>query len=80
MCPKPLRRYGVRSSSPKVGESSRRSQECYNCGEKGHFMNDCPKPKVNKAFVGGAWSDNEDDDQPTKEATCLMAQENLRYL
>lgn len=35
---------------------------------------------VNKAFVGGAWSDNEDDDQPTKEATCLMAQENLRYL
>ena len=33
--------------------------------------------KKNKAFVGGAWSDSEDDEQPPKEATCLMAQEKL---
>jgi hypothetical protein len=32
---------------------------------------------VNKAFVGGAWSDSEDEDQPTNDATCLMAQEKF---
>ena len=40
-------------------------------------MNECSKPKVNKAFVGGAWSDSEDEEQPTNGATCLMAQEKL---
>nr|GEX17039.1 hypothetical protein [Tanacetum cinerariifolium] len=31
------------------------------------------KPKENKAFVGGAWSDSKDDNDPQKDATCLMA-------
>nr|GEY11268.1 hypothetical protein [Tanacetum cinerariifolium]GEY11274.1 hypothetical protein [Tanacetum cinerariifolium]GEY19066.1 hypothetical protein [Tanacetum cinerariifolium] len=26
---------------------------------KCHFTNECPKPKENKAFVGGSWSDSE---------------------
>nr|GEV46936.1 hypothetical protein [Tanacetum cinerariifolium] len=34
---------------------------------------ECPKPKENKAFVDGDWSDNEDGDEPQKEATCLIA-------
>ncbi|GJS27681.1 hypothetical protein Tco_0488301 [Tanacetum coccineum] len=33
----------------------------------------CRKPKENKAFVGGAWSDTEDGDEPQNDATCLMA-------
>ena len=41
-------------------------------------MNDCPKPKVNKAIFGGAWSDSEEEDQPTNDVTCLMAQEKLK--
>ncbi|GJZ92592.1 hypothetical protein Tco_0664657, partial [Tanacetum coccineum] len=35
--------------------------------------NDCPKAKMKKVFVGGAWSDNKDGDQMEKDATCLMA-------
>ena len=32
---------------------------------------------MNKAFVGGAWSDSDDEDQPKNDATCLMAQEKF---
>ncbi|GJR21551.1 zf-CCHC domain-containing protein [Tanacetum coccineum] len=53
--------------------SSRKERECYNLGDKGHFISECQKPKENKAFIGGAWSDSEDGDQPDKVATCLMA-------
>ncbi|GJV67119.1 retrovirus-related pol polyprotein from transposon TNT 1-94 [Tanacetum coccineum] len=52
--------------------SSGRKHVCYNCGEEGHIIDDCPKPKENKAFVVRAWSDSEDDDEPQKDATCLM--------
>ncbi|GJW39078.1 hypothetical protein Tco_0064923 [Tanacetum coccineum] len=37
-----------------------------------HFASECRKPKENKAFVGGAWSDSEDDDEHQNDATCLM--------
>ncbi|GJR50699.1 hypothetical protein Tco_1401220 [Tanacetum coccineum] len=41
--------------------------------KEGHFASECRKPKENKEFVGGAWSDSEDDDEPQNDATCLMA-------
>ena len=43
----------------------------------------CHKPKTNKKkksfkkAINTTWSDSEDDEQPPKEATCLMAQEKL---
>ncbi|GJT43109.1 hypothetical protein Tco_0951824 [Tanacetum coccineum] len=40
--------------------------------DKGHFIDECLKPKENKAFVRGAWSDSEDGDEPQNDATCLM--------
>ncbi|GJX08613.1 hypothetical protein Tco_0196545 [Tanacetum coccineum] len=46
---------------------------CYNYGIEDHFASECKKPKENKAFVGGAWSDSEDGDEPHDDATCHMA-------
>ncbi|GKB08780.1 retrovirus-related pol polyprotein from transposon TNT 1-94 [Tanacetum coccineum] len=40
---------------------------------EGHFASECRKPKENKAFIGGAWSDTEDGDEHQNDATCLMA-------
>nr|GEW74039.1 hypothetical protein [Tanacetum cinerariifolium] len=52
--------------------SSRRERSCYCYGSKNHFVNDSPKAKMKKAFVGGAWSDSDDGDQIEKDTTCLM--------
>ncbi|GJU57975.1 zf-CCHC domain-containing protein [Tanacetum coccineum] len=64
----------------KGGESSRQNRGCYNWGEEGHFISECPKPKENKAFIGGALSDSEDDNEPQNNATCLMEFESQEVL
>ncbi|GJZ79275.1 retrovirus-related pol polyprotein from transposon TNT 1-94 [Tanacetum coccineum] len=38
-----------------------------------HFVGECRKPKENKAFIRGAWSDSEDDDEHQNDTTCIMA-------
>nr|GFB85442.1 hypothetical protein [Tanacetum cinerariifolium] len=63
---------GHSNRSKGVG-SSRRKHNCYGCGKKNYFVDDCPKIKMKKAFVGEAWSDSEYVDQMKKDATCLMA-------
>nr|GEY79026.1 hypothetical protein [Tanacetum cinerariifolium] len=57
----------------KGGESSKQKRACYNCGIEDHFASECRKLKENKDFVGGAWSDSEDGNEPKNKATCLMA-------
>ncbi|GJR78510.1 DUF4219 domain-containing protein [Tanacetum coccineum] len=51
------------SFGKKGSESSKAKRACYNCGIEGHFASECRKPKENKAFMGGAWSDSKDGDK-----------------
>ncbi|GJU59286.1 UBN2 domain-containing protein [Tanacetum coccineum] len=48
-----------RGHRSKAVGSSRGKRNCYGCGSKNHIVDDCLKAKMNKAFVGGAWSDSE---------------------
>nr|GEY17982.1 hypothetical protein [Tanacetum cinerariifolium] len=64
------RGHGNRSKG--VG-SSRGKPNCNGNGIKNHFINDCTKVKMKKAFFGGAWSDSEYGNQMGKDTTCLMA-------
>ncbi|GJT62259.1 zf-CCHC domain-containing protein [Tanacetum coccineum] len=47
------------------------------CGDLNHLIGECPKQSKfqnQKAFVGGSWSDSdEDEEDKTKEEKCLMA-------
>ncbi|GJU92459.1 copia protein [Tanacetum coccineum] len=52
--------------------------KCFRCGDPNHLIGDCPKlprNKDQKAFIGGSWSDSENDtEDKTNNETCLMAQ------
>ncbi|GJS57766.1 retrovirus-related pol polyprotein from transposon TNT 1-94 [Tanacetum coccineum] len=64
-----------RQRDEKKGKSDRK---CFRCGDPNHLISDCSKPSCNKdqkAFIGGSWSDSENDvEDKTNDETCLMAQ------
>ncbi|GKF11332.1 zf-CCHC domain-containing protein, partial [Tanacetum coccineum] len=64
-----------RSRSDGYGKSKRK---CFRCGDPNHLIGECSKPPKNndqRAFIGGAWSDNREDEvEKTKDETCLVAQ------
>ncbi|GJQ88952.1 alpha/beta hydrolases superfamily protein [Tanacetum coccineum] len=64
-----------RSRNDGYGKSERK---CFRCGDPNHLIGECLKPPKNndqRAFIGGAWSDNgEDEVEKTKDETCLVAQ------
>ncbi|GJR71795.1 retrovirus-related pol polyprotein from transposon TNT 1-94 [Tanacetum coccineum] len=64
-----------RSRNDGYGNSKRK---CFICGDPNHLIGECSKPQKNndqRAFIGGAWSDNEEDEvEKTKDETCLVAQ------
>ncbi|GKD43294.1 copia protein [Tanacetum coccineum] len=53
-------------------------RKCFRCGDPSHFIRECSKPPKNndqRAFIGGTWSDNgEDEVENTKDEACLVAQ------
>ncbi|GJR10375.1 hypothetical protein Tco_0793027 [Tanacetum coccineum] len=49
----------------RVGNEANR----FGKGREGHFASECGKPKENKAFVRGAWSDSEDGNEAQNDAT-----------
>nr|GEW77086.1 zf-CCHC domain-containing protein/UBN2 domain-containing protein [Tanacetum cinerariifolium] len=57
------------------GKSDRK---CFRYGDLSHLIGDCPKTPRNKdqkAFIGGSWSDSENDAKDkTNDEACLMAQ------
>ncbi|GKE39423.1 zf-CCHC domain-containing protein [Tanacetum coccineum] len=63
-----------RQRDEKKGKSD---QKCFRCGDPNYLIGDCPKPSRNKdqkAFIGGSWSDSENDaEDKTNDETCLMA-------
>ncbi|GJR16282.1 zf-CCHC domain-containing protein [Tanacetum coccineum] len=50
------------------------NRKCFRCGDPNHLFGDCPKPPRNKdqkAFIGGSWSDSENDvEDKTNDETC----------
>ncbi|GJZ18354.1 retrovirus-related pol polyprotein from transposon TNT 1-94 [Tanacetum coccineum] len=64
-----------RSRDDKNDKSDRK---CFRCGDPNHLIGECPKPprvKNQRAFVGGSWSDsNEEDDEKVNNEACLVAQ------
>nr|GEV78116.1 hypothetical protein [Tanacetum cinerariifolium] len=60
-----------RSREDKNGKIDRK---CLRCGDPNHLIREWPKPSKDKnqrAFVGGSWSDS--DDEMVKNETCLVA-------
>ncbi|GJX84580.1 hypothetical protein Tco_0335354 [Tanacetum coccineum] len=53
-------------------------RKCFRYGDPSYFIGECSKPPKNndqRAFIGGAWSDNgEDEVEKTKDEACLVAQ------
>ncbi|GJT46145.1 hypothetical protein Tco_0954860 [Tanacetum coccineum] len=64
-----------RSRNNGYGKSERKY---FRCGDPNHLIGESSKPPKNndqRAFIGGAWSDNgKDKMEKTKDETCLVAQ------
>ncbi|GJY71853.1 zf-CCHC domain-containing protein [Tanacetum coccineum] len=67
-----------KSSRQRDEKKGKSDLKCFRCGDPNHLIGDCPKPSRNKdqkAFIGGSWSDSENDaEDKTNVKTCLMAQ------
>ncbi|GJX51288.1 zf-CCHC domain-containing protein [Tanacetum coccineum] len=63
-----------RSRDDKNGKSDRK---CFRCGDPNHLIGKCPKQlkdKNQRAFVGGSWSDSDEEDyEKVKDEACLVA-------
>ncbi|GJR61301.1 zf-CCHC domain-containing protein [Tanacetum coccineum] len=69
-----------RNKDDKNGKGERK---CFKCGDPNHLIGECPKQSKyqnQKAFVGGSWSDSDEDEEKTKDEKCLMAKASNELL
>ncbi|GJZ83431.1 hypothetical protein Tco_0648604 [Tanacetum coccineum] len=78
--------YEERKSSQRNKDDKNRKSErkCFKYGDPNHFIGECSKQlkyQNLKAFVGGSWSDsNDDEEEKTKDEKCLMAKDSNEVL
>ncbi|GJS05544.1 zf-CCHC domain-containing protein [Tanacetum coccineum] len=78
--------YEERKSSQRNKDDKNRKSErkFFKCGDPNHFIGECPKQlkyQNQKAFVGGSWSDgNDDEEEKTNDEKCLMAKDSNEVL
>ncbi|GKB10310.1 zf-CCHC domain-containing protein [Tanacetum coccineum] len=67
----------IHSKEIKDDKMQSPERKCFKCGDPNHLIGECPKLSKyqnQKVFVGGSWSDNdEDEDEKTNDEKCLMA-------
>ncbi|GJW35272.1 zf-CCHC domain-containing protein [Tanacetum coccineum] len=78
--------YEERKSFQRNKDDKNRKSErkCFKCGDPNHLIGECPKQlkyQNQKAFVGGSWSDSDDDEEEkTKDEKCLIAKDSNEVL
>jgi len=48
------------------------TRKCFNCGDPSHLVNECTKKRNERAYVSGAWEDEEGEEEEAQEK-CFMA-------
>nr|GEY18892.1 zf-CCHC domain-containing protein/UBN2 domain-containing protein [Tanacetum cinerariifolium] len=65
------------SEDEEYAMAGKGERKCFKCGDPNHLIGECPKQSKyqnQKAYVGGSWSDSDDDEEEmTKDEKCLMA-------
>ncbi|GJX09729.1 zf-CCHC domain-containing protein [Tanacetum coccineum] len=60
----------------KDDKNDKNERKCFKCGDPNHLIGECPKQSRKyhqRAFVGGSWSESDEDEEKTKDEKCLMA-------
>nr|GEX28632.1 putative reverse transcriptase domain-containing protein [Tanacetum cinerariifolium] len=67
-----------RMNGERKGKEERR---CFKYGDPNHFITDGPKHSFNnqKVFVGGCWSESEEEYKSNRNETCLWRLTTMRY-
>ncbi|GKE61436.1 zf-CCHC domain-containing protein [Tanacetum coccineum] len=63
----------------KEEKKGKEKQRCFKYGDPNHFISDCPQHSFNdqKSFIGGCWSDSEEEDDSKKDEICLVAHDTV---